>query len=80
MAGNGREWTRGVFVGKGQPYKIVDDGQFALEDRVVLRGRNFTLPTPLTVEKLKFDQTDPQAAFAGKPSPYTGFRIVLPIP
>ncbi len=80
MAGNGREWTRGVFVGKGQPYKIVDDGQFALEDRVVLRGRNFTLPTPLTVEKLKYDQTDPQAAFAGKSSPYTGFRIVLPIP
>ncbi len=52
----------------------------AADDRVVLRGRNFTLPTPLTPEKLKFDQADPQAAFAGKPSPYTGFRMVLPIP
>ena len=78
MTGNGREWTRGVFVAKGQPYKI--DAPFAADDRVVLRGRNFTLPTPLTPEKLKFDQTDPQAAFAGKPSPYTGFRMVLPIP
>ncbi len=78
MAGNGREWTRGIFLVKGQPYTIAD--AFAPEDRVVLRGRNFTLPTPLTIEKLKFDQTDPQAPFAGKASPYTGFRIVLPVP
>ena len=78
MTGNGREWTRGVFVAKGQPLKLATE--FTAEDRVVLRGRNYTLPTPLTIEKLKYDQTDPQAAFAGKPSPYTGFRIVLPVP
>ena len=80
MAGNGREWTNAVFAGAGQPPKIVSDGQFAAEDRVILRGRSFTLPTALSFEKLKLDQAEPQASFAGKPSPYTGFRIAMPIP
>jgi len=77
IAGNGREWTCGVFVAKGQPYRIANE--FTPADRVVLRGRNFTLPTPLTPAQLRFDQTDPSAAFADKFSPYTGFRIVLPV-
>ena len=77
IAGNGREWTCGVFIAKGQPYRIANE--FTPADRVVLRGRNFTLPTPLTPAQLRFDQTDPSAAFADKFGPYTGFRIVLPV-
>ena len=80
MAGNGREWTRGVFAEAGQPPRIVSDGKFAADDRVILRGRSFTLPTALSFEKLKSEQAEPQASFAGKFSPYTGFRIVLAIP
>jgi serine/threonine protein kinase len=69
MAGNGREWTSGVLEEK--------DGR----KRMILRGRNFTLTTALTYAELDSERKDePRAQFADVASPYTGFRVVLPLP
>jgi serine/threonine protein kinase len=76
MAANGREWTCGAFNGGKWTATIrFEPGQLA-----ILRGRNFTLTTPLTLDIMKRELTQPQTQFADKPSPYTGFRIVLPLP
>jgi serine/threonine protein kinase len=80
MAGNGREWTQGVLVGPGAPPRLVDDGRFDEGDLVIVRGRNYTLTRPLTYAMLDYEQTTPQTQFAGKPSAYTGFRVVVPVP
>jgi formylglycine-generating enzyme required for sulfatase activity len=68
MAGNGREWTSTVFP-DNEPRR-----------RMVLRGRNYTLPTPLTYADMEEQRKEPRAQYADVPSPYTGFRVVLPLP
>ena len=40
----------------------------------------YTLPDPLTYAILRAQQAEPQTQFAGVASPYTGFRILLPLP
>ncbi|HEY2909285.1 MAG TPA: SUMF1/EgtB/PvdO family nonheme iron enzyme, partial [Gemmataceae bacterium] len=80
MAGNGREWTAAVLPGQGQTPRIVDGASFGAKDLVILRGRNFTLSSPLTYAILESEAKDPQTQFAGVASPYTGFRVVLPLP
>jgi hypothetical protein len=78
LTGNGREWTCEVI---GVP----DGRRETLPERpgedmvVVLRGRDYTLATPLTVDDLIHQQQEPQTQFAGKGSRYTGFRVVIPI-
>lgn len=82
MAGNGREWTCGVLMKSGPPPEIdpKTDGKFGDFDKVILRGRNYTLLGGLTFDELKRERdTEPQTQLAGKPSPYTGFRVVLPL-
>lgn len=83
MAGNGREWTCGVMTKLDTPSEVTPkpDSQFAAEELVVLRGWNFTFKDGLTFEKLeKQANGEPLTQYAGEPSPYTGFRVVLPIP
>ncbi|MDB5310527.1 MAG: hypothetical protein JWO38_4729, partial [Gemmataceae bacterium] len=80
MAGNGREWTAGVLPERGQPIRVIAGATFAPKDLVVLRGRNYTLRGPLTYDVMTYEQTEPQTQFAGVRSPYTGFRVVLPVP
>lgn len=80
MAGNGREWTAAVLPGFGQAPRIIDGASFGAKDLAILRGRNYTLPTPLTYAILEAEEKDPQTQFAGAASPYTSFRIVLPAP
>jgi serine/threonine protein kinase len=75
VAGNGREWTRMAY-----PSTVVNGPQFLPKQLIVLRGRNFTLEKPLTFEVMNRERTQPQTQFADVPSPYTGFRIVLPLP
>ena len=80
MAGNGREWTAAVLPARGQSLRRVNGAGFSPTDLAVLRGRNYTLGTPLTYNSLAYEQQEPQTQFAGVASPYTGFRLVLPIP
>ena len=77
MAGNGREWTSGALNPDGSWSRVES---FAPKQLAVLRGRNFTLRTPLSFDILKREQTEPQTQFADVPSPYTSFRIALPLP
>ncbi|MCX7700109.1 MAG: hypothetical protein N2039_04470, partial [Gemmataceae bacterium] len=68
LSGNGREWTRD---------KVVLGG----EDFAILRGRMYTMATPLTYNELR-RYRDPQNSPMQRvnvPSPYTGFRIVIPL-
>jgi serine/threonine protein kinase len=76
MAGNGREWTRGVL----KSAKIVESDTPGPTDFVILRGRNFTLEDGLTFGDLDYQQTTPQTQFAGKGSQYTSFRVMIPLP
>ncbi len=79
MAGNGREWTRN-FTQKGEE-KILGTDPLAEKDKVILRGRNYTLDRPLTYRMIEVERkAQPQTQFANVASPYTGFRVVLPVP
>jgi hypothetical protein len=80
MAGNGREWTRAVLTKPGESAKEVGTSPLTETDLVVLRGRNFTLSRGLTFEMLEYEQTTPQTQFATARSPYTTFRVALPVP
>jgi serine/threonine protein kinase len=80
LAGNGREWTAAALPGQGQPLKLVSGAGFEPTALVVLRGRTYTAAAPLSYTDLAAEQKEPQTQFAGKPSPYTGFRVVLPLP
>ena len=65
MTGNGREWTSS------------DLGSAA---RMILRGRAYNLPTPLSPKIVTRESTDPQSQLAAVPSPFTGFRVVIELP
>jgi serine/threonine protein kinase len=78
MAGNGREWTRTLFGPAGE--REIDSAPLAATDRIVLRGRSFTLSRGLTFEMLRYEQAVPQTQFANAPSPYTSFRVAIPVP
>ncbi|GIW84775.1 MAG: hypothetical protein KatS3mg107_0435 [Gemmataceae bacterium] len=81
MAGNGREWTCMLLSGDSQaalqPWDL--EHPPADQDAIILRGRNFTLPNPLTFDHLRSEQTLPQRQYAGSRSPYTSFRVVIPM-
>ena len=78
MAGNGREWTSGILAPPGQTATVARSLTDA--DLVILRGRNFTLSRGLTFDDLEYEQRIPQTNFASARSPYTGFRVVVPVP
>jgi formylglycine-generating enzyme required for sulfatase activity len=78
MAGNGREWTRMILTAAGE--REIGSTPVSATDRIVLRGRNYTLSSPLTIEILNYEQKTPQAQFATARSPYTSFRVVIPMP
>jgi hypothetical protein len=78
MAGNGREWTRMIFAGNG--VREIDSTPPSPTDRIVLRGRNFTFSTGLTLENLRYEQANPFTNFASVRSPYTSFRVVVALP
>jgi serine/threonine protein kinase len=77
MTGNGREWTRTVFGTDGTRRA----GDFAATDKIVLRGRLFTLDRPLSFAMIESERGDAtHTAPAGTASKYTGFRVVLKLP
>jgi serine/threonine protein kinase len=82
MAGNGREWTCMLLPSDSQAAPQAWDLEHppADQDAIILRGRNFTLPNPLTFDHLRFEQSLPQRQYAGSRSPYTSFRVVIPLP
>jgi formylglycine-generating enzyme required for sulfatase activity len=84
MAGNGREWTCGEVAAGVTPLTALDNltGPVADGALVILRGRNYTLKDGLTFARLVQEVEGPllQRQQASEPSPYTGFRVVLPIP
>ncbi len=83
MAGNGREFTRMIQTKPGEPAREVVGGSvepLAATDSVILRGRNFTLSNGLTFSTIKYEHTTPQRQFATARSPYTSFRVVMPVP
>jgi hypothetical protein len=80
MAGNGREWTSSILTERGRYPTPVSGPAFEDKQLVVLRGRNYTLPTPLTYEIMAYEEKEPQTQFAGTRSPYTGFRVALSLP
>ena len=80
LAGNGREWTNAVLLARGRPLQTIEGAAFSPRDLAILRGRNYTLGTPLTYNSMAYEQQEPQTQFAGVASPYTTFRIVLPAP
>jgi hypothetical protein len=75
LAGNGREFTRNL---AGDPGRTVADATEA--DRVILRGRLYTLSRPLWYTDLDEQQEQPQMQSCRAASPYTGFRVVLEWP
>jgi serine/threonine protein kinase len=77
LAGNGREFTRDLISKNG---KEVPLGSPTDDDFVILRGRNFTLQTPLTYANLAYEQKTPQRQLYQKSSPYTSFRVVVEVP
>ncbi len=83
MAGNGREWTSGVITKLDTPPDVIPrpTGPFKADDLLVLRGRNYTLKDGLTFEQLGREASGEllQRQLAGEASPYTGFRVLLPI-
>jgi formylglycine-generating enzyme required for sulfatase activity len=80
MAGNGREWTRTILTTSGEKRDLADS-QLAGSDKLILRGRNFTLDRPLSFAILEKERTSqPQAATPTVGSPYTSFRVVLKLP
>jgi formylglycine-generating enzyme required for sulfatase activity len=80
MAGNGREWTRTVLTRSGEK-RDLSTGALADTDKLILRGRNFTLDRPLNFEILEKERaSQPQAATPTVGSPYTSFRVVLKLP
>ena len=85
MGGNGREWTRTAlppFAGGklGELRDLGRNDQPGASEKLILRGRSYTLDRPLTYALLKNEITfQPQAA-NGTASPFTGFRVVLPLP
>ncbi len=68
MAGNGREWTR-------TPLEKIQPGELR-----ILRGRNYTLRSPLTYATMDYEKQVPQTQFPTVPSPYTSFRVTIEIP
>jgi len=82
MAGNGREWTCMLIpndpAASAQMWDLMQPP--GDQDAIILRGRNFTLPTPLTFDHLRSEQSLPQRQYAGSRSPYTSFRVVIPLP
>ena len=79
MAGNGREWTRDLLMPDGSKMEGPLSRPNA-SDLVVLRGRNFTLSKPLTYADMDYEAKTPQTQYYVKPSPWTGFRVVIEIP
>ena len=77
MAGNGREWTRKLLMEKGE--RDIGDAPLVASDRVILRGRSYTFSRGLTFSILDYEQTNPQTQFATARSPYTSFRVVIPL-
>ena len=77
MAGNGREWTSGLLPLPGKQHTA---RQTESSDLIILRGRNYTLSRGLNFADLVYEQKTPQTQFAGARSPYTGFRVVVPVP
>jgi serine/threonine protein kinase len=77
MAGNGREWTRTVLGNPGEATRTVGASPLQDSERVILRGRNYTLSRGLTFEMLERELNEPQAQYAGARSPYTSFRVVI---
>jgi serine/threonine protein kinase len=75
MAGNGTEFTRRLADGRDLP--VAGVGSRAL---VILRGKRWSAPEPLTYAELDEQQKDPQVQFYGCPSPFTGFRVALEPP
>jgi serine/threonine protein kinase len=70
LGGNGREWTSDELLAKNG------------EKLAVLRGRMYTLSTPLTYAQLDRERGDPSFTQVQRPnvaSPQTGFRVVIPI-
>jgi formylglycine-generating enzyme required for sulfatase activity len=84
MAGNGREFTNRLLTRPDEAPREVVGGSttpLASTDVVILRGRNFTLSTGLTFQDLRDEQTKlTQRQFVTARSPYTSFRVVLPLP
>lgn len=78
MAGNGREWTRMILGEAGE--REIGTVPLGARDLVILRGRNYTFPRGLSFEKLKYEQINPQTQFATARSPYTSFRVMIPLP
>ena len=80
MAGNGREWTRTILTRSGEKRDLAST-PLGETDKLILRGRNFTLDRPLSYAILEKERTSqPQAATPTVGSPYTSFRIVLKLP
>jgi hypothetical protein len=80
MAGNGREWTRTVLPRNGEKRDLTT-GTLTEGDKLILRGRMFTLDRPLSYAILEKERrAQPQAATPTVGSPYTGFRVVLKLP
>jgi serine/threonine protein kinase len=83
MGGNGREWTCGV-VTPGTPPAVTSTpaDQIPADALLALRGRNYTLKDGLTYAQLaqEADGGLLQHQLAGVANPYTGFRVVLPVP
>ena len=69
---------RMILMGAGE--REIGAAPLAATDRIILRGRSYTLSRGLTFETLKYEQTTPQTQFATARSPYTSFRVTIPLP
>jgi hypothetical protein len=82
MAGNGREWTRDLYLLGGGNERVVPLKRKVENyiDRVFLRGRSYAEETPLKFSDPKMGTKTPDTLGYSETIPDVGFRVVIEIP
>jgi eukaryotic-like serine/threonine-protein kinase len=75
MAGNGLEWTRDLLLPTGQTIPPADERAA----RIILRGRRYSEPSPLTYDEMVAAASKGDAAPYLDADPEIGFRVVIEI-
>jgi hypothetical protein len=79
LAGNGYEWTRNLAGEPGKTVPLEGEPEGPRRHLVILRGKSYRAPAPLTYADLEYQRKQGQALvqYYDAASPVTGFRVVI---